>query len=247
MLREYEKVYHQVEKKHWWNCSRRDFIYKLIHANKTDKGIKILDIGCSTGILIEELFKLTNAEIFGIDVSDNAINACRERGLINTRVMNGEKLDFEDSTFDIVIASDCLEHINDDRKALMEWHRVLKNQGKLIIFVPALMSIWSELDHISNHYRRYGRNELRLKLKNSKFKINRISFWNSLFFLPTFLIRLYYGIIRTKTKMEGYNRLQLPNPFLNRLLFSILKIENNILTKYNMPIGVSLFAICEKR
>ena len=51
-----------IEKKHWWNCSRRDFIYKLIHANKTDKGIKILDIGCSTGILIEGLYKLTNAE-----------------------------------------------------------------------------------------------------------------------------------------------------------------------------------------
>jgi ubiquinone/menaquinone biosynthesis C-methylase UbiE len=204
-------------------------------------------VGCSTGVLIEGLYKLTSAEIFGIDVSHNAINACLERWLINTRVMNGEKLDFDDSTFDIVIASDCLEHINDDRKALIEWHRVLKNKGKLIIFVPAFMSIWSELDHISDHYRRYGRNELRLKLKKSKFKINRISFWNSLFFLPIFLIRLYYGNIHTKIKMDGYNRLQLPNPFMNRLLFSILKVENSILTQYNMPIGASLFAICEKR
>ena len=246
MLSDYEKLYHQVEKKHWWHCSRRDFIYKIIEANKTDKGIKILDIGCSTGVLIEKLAKLTNAEIFGIDVSDNAINACRDRGLINTRVMAGEKLDYENSTFDIVIASDCLEHIDDDKKALKEWCRVLKNEGKLIIFVPAFMSIWSELDQLSKHFRRYGRNELKLKLQSSRFIINRISFWNCMLFIPIFLSRFLYPILQKKTKMK-YNLGQLPNPFINRLLFSILKIENKILMKTNLPVGVSLFAICEKR
>ena len=246
MLSEYEKVYHQVEKKHWWNCSRRDFIYKLIHANKTDKGIKILDIGCSTGILIEGLFKLTSAEIFGIDVSDNAIKACRERGLINTRVMNGEKLDFENSTFDIVIASDCLEHIKDDQKALKEWYRVLKNQGKLIIFVPAFNALWSELDNLNLHFRRYHRNELRLMLKKTGFKIKRLSFWNNILFIPIFIIRFILGLIKTETEME-YNQLQLSTPFINRILMRLLIIENKILMKTNLPVGVSLFAICEKR
>ena len=158
--------------------------------------------------------------------------------------MNGEKLDYENSTFDIVIASDCLEHIEDDRKALKEWYRVLKNRGKIIIFVPAFMSIWTELDQISKHYRRYGRNELKLKLKNSRFIINRISFWNCMLFIPIFLTRFLYPILQTKMK---YSLGQLPNPIINRLLFSILKIENNILMKTNLPIGVSLFAICEKK
>ena len=246
MLSDYEKLYHQIEKKHWWNCSRRDFIYKLIHANKTDKGIKILDIGCSTGVLIEGLYKLTSAEIFGIDVSDNAINACHKRGLINTRVMNGEKLDFENSTFDIVIASDCLEHIKDDQKALKEWYRVLKNQGKLIIIVPAFMALWSEQDNLSNHFRRYHRNELRLMLKKTGFKINRLSFWNNILFIPIFTIRIIFGLIKTETKME-YNQLQLSNPFINRILMRLLIIENKILMKTNLPVGVSLFAICQKR
>jgi len=244
MLIEYEKVYHQVEEKHWWHDSRRDYISKIIQKISFDSSCKILDIGCSTGVLIEKLSKLTNAEIFGIDVSDNAINACRDRGLVNTKVMNGEKLDYENSTFDIVIASDCLEHIEDDRKALKEWYRVLKNRGKIIIFVPAFMSIWTELDQISKHYRRYGRNELKLKLKNSRFIINRISFWNCMLFIPIFLTRFLYPILQTKMK---YSLGQLPNPIINRLLFSILKIENNILMKTNLPIGVSLFAICEKR
>ena len=246
MLIEYEKVYHQVEDKHWWHDSRRDYISKIIQKISFDSSCKILDIGCSTGVLIEKLSKLTNAEIFGIDVSDNAINACRDRGLINTRVMAGEKLDYENSTFDIVIASDCLEHIKDDQKALKEWYRVLKKQGKLIIFVPAFMALWSEQDNLSNHFRRYHRNELRLMLKKTGFKINRLSFWNNILFIPIFTIRFIYGLIKTETKME-YNQLQLSNPFINRILMRLLIIENKILMKTNLPVGVSLFGICEKR
>ena len=245
MLEEYEKIYHQIENIHWWNCSRRDFIIRLIRIKKINRQYKILDIGCSTGLLIDELSELTNTEISGIDLSDNAINSCHERGLLNTRVMSGDKLEYKDSSFDIVIASDCLEHINDDQKALNEWYRVLKNGGQLIIFVPAFKFLWSEQDHLSEHFRRYNRNELRLKLEKSMFKINRISFWNSLLFIPTFLTRFYYGINQTETKMK-YNQLQLPSSFINKLLISLLKLENSILTNYNMPIGVSLFAICSK-
>ena len=55
MLESYEKIYYQIEKNHWWNCSRRDFIIRLIQVKNIDRQNKILDIGCSTGLLIEEL------------------------------------------------------------------------------------------------------------------------------------------------------------------------------------------------
>ena len=75
MLESYEKIYYQIEKNHWWNCSRRDFISKLINNITISEQAKIIDIGCSTGVLLEELSRLTSAKIFGIDVSKNAINA----------------------------------------------------------------------------------------------------------------------------------------------------------------------------
>jgi SAM-dependent methyltransferase len=246
MLSEYEKIYHQVEENHWWNCSRRDLIYKLIHTWKMEKGTKILDVGCSTGVLLDGLSKIKNIEVSGVDVSGKAINACHDKGLINTWVMEGEKLNFENSVFDIVIASDCLEHIKQDQKALKEWYRVLKNQGKLIILGPAFMALWSEQDNLSNHFRRYHRNELRLILKKTEFKIHRLSFWNTILFIPILTIRFLFKLIKTETNMT-YNQLQVPNPLINRVLKKLLIIENMILMKTNLPIGVSLFAICQKK
>jgi len=246
MLKEYENIYHEVEDKHWWNYSRRDFIIRLISSLELNEKSKILDIGCSTGKLIEKLSKFTSAEIYGIDVSKNAIDKCQKRGLVNTKVMDGEELAFCNSTFDLIIASDCLEHIKYDDIALNEWFRVLKNKGKLIIFVPAFMALWSEQDNLSNHFKRYHRNEFRLMLKKSGFKINRLSFWNNILFIPIFTIRFIFGLIKTETKLE-YNQLQLSTPLINRLLMRLLIIENKILMKTNLPVGVSLFAICEKR
>jgi hypothetical protein len=82
-------------------------------------------------------------------------------------------------------------------------------------------------------------------LKKTGFKINRLSFWNNILFIPIFTIRFIFGLIKTETKME-YNQLQLSNPFINRILMRLLIIENKILMKTNLPVGVSLFAICQK-
>ena len=83
-------------------------------------------------------------------------------------------------------------------------------------------------------------------LKKTEFKINRLSFWNNILFIPIFTIRFILGLIKTETKME-YNQLQLSNPFINSFLMKLLIIENKILMKTNFPVGVSLFAICQKR
>jgi len=241
MLKEYENIYHGVEEKHWWSFSRRNFIIKIISSIELNEKSKILDVGCSSGIFIDQLSKFTSAEVFGIDVSKNAIDKCQKRGLSKTSVMDGGDLEFRNSTFDLVIASDCLEHIKNDDNALSEWFRVLKNKGQLIIFVPANMSLWSVQDELSKHFRRYQRNEFRLKLKHAGFTINRISFWNIFLFIPIFSLRFLLNLSNTKS-----NQLNLPSFFINQFIIKLFRIENTILTKINMPIGVSLFAICQK-
>lgn len=65
---------------------------------------------------------------------------------------------FKDEEFDLVIALDILEHIEDDDRCLLESHRVLEKQGKLIVTVPALPSLWSIKDKLLHHYRRYEEN-----------------------------------------------------------------------------------------
>jgi len=103
------------------------------------------------------------------------------------------------------------------------------------------MSLWSVQDELSKHFRRYQRNEFRLKLKHAGFTINRISFWNIFLFIPIFSLRFLLNLSNTKS-----NQLNLPSFFINQFIIKLFRIENTILTKINMPIGVSLFAICQK-
>ena len=108
MKRSFEKQYHESEKKHFWFKSRRNYIIELL--KNSPKNSKILDIGCSSGILLSELveigFDITN--LYGIDISNYAIDNCKKNGLYNVFVMNAQNISI-DNTFDFIIASDCLE------------------------------------------------------------------------------------------------------------------------------------------
>src|SRR5690606_25684581 len=100
--------------------------------------INILDIGCSSGILLRELkaqgFHVN--KLYGIDISEEAIKNCRAGGIPNAFVMDAQAIDLQDK-FDVIIASDCLEHLADDRKAINNWNWLLKPGGQLWVFVPA--------------------------------------------------------------------------------------------------------------
>ena len=246
MLKQYETHYHEIEKSHWWNCSRRDIIIKIITKIQTKAEVKILDIGCSTGELIKDLKKLNNVKTYGIDKSTDAIKACKDEGITCVTLMDGCDLNFDDNYFDVIIASDCLEHIENDRKALKEWYRVMKKNGTIIIFVPAHMFLWSTIDYLSSHKRRYTRKELKIKIEDSGFRINRLSFWNILMFFPISIYRLTESLFSNKDKNKS-NQLKIPNEFLNKSLKSLLKLENYLLLNYNSPIGVSIFSICQKK
>ena len=122
----FESKYHLLEKNHWWFVSRRDIIFTLLEQLKVGKEKKILDIGCSGGILIESLRDQGYINIHGIDISEKAIDVCKTRGINTVLVSPGEATNFSDNEFDVIIASDILEHIEDDNKALNEWYRILK-------------------------------------------------------------------------------------------------------------------------
>jgi len=242
MKTDFEKVYHQIEKRHFWFVARRNYILKTL--GKVDRNSKILDIGCSSGILLEELsqigFKLEN--LYGIDISENAINNCKNAGFKNTFIMDAQSIDLNQK-FDIIIASDCLEHLEDDEKALRNWNNLLKPNGLAYIFVPAFMSLWSEHDEANMHFRRYGRNELSDKLKNNGFEIIKASFWNFLLFMPIYIVRLISKIKPSKNSKTGdLNKL----PLFNKFLLSLLNFENRFHTHINFPFGVSSYVFAKK-
>jgi 2-polyprenyl-3-methyl-5-hydroxy-6-metoxy-1,4-benzoquinol methylase len=243
MRDDYEQKYHDIEKDHFWFKARRDYILRLLE--KTAKQQSILDIGCSSGVLIQELVQqgFRKDNIYGIDISSKAIDRCRENGIKNAFVMDAQNVKLN-KKFDIIIASDCLEHLKDDTKALKNWYQLLNDNGQLIVFVPAFMFLWSAHDDANMHYRRYTKNKLRYKLKEEGFTITKASYWNFLFFVPILIIRSAGRIFCKKKKVNVEKGLEKP-PF-NMFFYRCMRYENKLLSKINLPFGVSAFCIAKK-
>lgn len=243
MEESYEKKYHEIEKNHFWFKARRKYILQLLKPFPNN--ISILDIGCSSGILLNELkdygFNINN--LYGIDISSKAIENCKDNGLKNSFVMDAQNI-ILNKTFDVIIASDCLEHIEDDEKAIKKWCDLLKPDGFLHVFVPAYELLWSNHDEVNMHYRRYTKKELNNKLKKNGFEITKTGYWNFLLFLPVLFIRVLKKIKVSKkqNKIGDLNKISLFNGFL----FNLINIENKVLNYISFPFGISTYCVAKK-
>lgn len=243
MKEAYEKKYHELEKNHFWHRARRKYILQLL-AN-TPKDLSILDIGCSSGMLLNELAGIgfNKDKLYGIDISPDAVQQSKENGVQNSFLMDAGSIDLN-RKFDILIASDCLEHLENDKEALGNWRKILNRDGQLIVFVPAFMALWNEHDVANMHYRRYTRKALKKKLIESGFEVNDSSYWNFFLFPPILMVRLLSRLKSSKSQSQTGDLDKIPK--LNNLFFKLVSLENKLLSYVNFPFGVSTYCIARK-
>lgn len=243
MEKQFEKVYHNVEIEHWWFKSRRNFILNLL--KHVPRNSKVLDIGCSSGVFLKELeqkgFNIDN--LYGIDISEEAIQNCKKNGIKNAFVMDGQNITLHEK-FDIIIASDCLEHLQNDSQAIKNWKSLLHLNGRMYVFVPAFMSLWSYHDTVNMHYRRYTKAELLSKMKQEKLTIHSDGYWNVFLFLPVFLFRKGSALLN-KNK-SGESDISIGNSWVNHGLYWLLLAENKLLSVLRFPFGVSTYCIAAR-
>ncbi len=134
-----------------------------------------------------------------------------------------------------------VEHLDDDLLSLREMRRVLKQGGRILLFVPAFMFLWGVQDDVSNHRRRYTLPELRRVVREAGFTIERATYANLTFFVPVWLVRTVMRAARLKPATE----LKINAPVFNGLLGRIFGAERFWLRRLNFPFGVS--AICVAR
>ena len=236
-------IMNNVEDSHWWFVGRRAILESFLASIKSsiaNQKSKILDVGCGTGANLEMLKQFGDAE--GVDVSDDALEFCRMKGL---KVHKGlaEKLPFDDETFDLVTALDVVEHLDDDIAGLKEMYRVLKTDGKTLIFVPAFMWLWGVQDDISNHRIRYTRQQIVERLNLAGFKIERATYANITFFMPILLGRFLMKI--TGIKPESENNVNISA--LNGIFGKVFSAEKYWLRKASFPFGVSIVIVAKKK
>ena len=96
---------------------------------------KLLDIGCGTGWLIDNLSKEHNANHFGLDISENMLEQAKSKNIENATFVLGSSLEppYEDESFDVVTCIQSFHHYPDSKKAMQEAYRVLKKGGIYIL------------------------------------------------------------------------------------------------------------------
>jgi SAM-dependent methyltransferase len=230
-----------IEESHWWFVGRRRLFARELTQLAVPQDARVLDIGTSTGSNLRMLSDLGFKYVTGVDVSDDAIRYCARKGLGHVKKGNVCALPFDDGSFDVVLATDIIEHVDDDDLALAEIARVLKPGGRVLITVPAFGSLWGLQDEVALHKRRYRIVPLLEQLKRVGLKPLRRYYFNYLLFGPIWLARQLIRILRVRVDSEG----EINTPALNRILQGIFLLDTLTAPTLRMPFGVSILIMAE--
>jgi len=240
---EYEKMY-ALEDTYWWFQGRRAVVMRMLErlSSFRDGGELVLDLGCGTGLMLEELQRRHRA--LGLDFSPLALEFSRRRGARNLLRGDAQALPLADATLALITALDIAEHVERDDLLFSEAFRVLKPGGHLVATVPAHPFLWSEHDDALHHCRRYTRETFSECLRAAGFRECRLSYCITFTFPVIVTFRILQRVFKRHSKPKTHI-VVLPR-WANMLLLASVKLEAFLLRWLDLPLGVTLAAVVRK-
>ena len=232
----------QLEADHWWFAGRRHLFRKEVEALRLARDSHILDVGSGTGTNLRLLRDMGFSNIVGLDSNPLARRFCSEKGLGEVQDGDIRRLPFPTGSFDMVLATDVVEHVEEHDQALAEICRVLKPGGTALLTVPAFMSLWGFQDKVAHHVRRYRQGPFVRMVEAGGLKVAKSYYFNFVLFAPIWLARQVVKIIRPNIQSEN----DVNNPWLNALLTRIFRADTAAARWVKPPFGVSLLVIASK-
>jgi SAM-dependent methyltransferase len=227
------------EEWYWWHRGRERIVHELLRRS-APPGARILDVGCGTGATTASLRRL--GRVAGLDVGAEATRRAHGRGLAVAR-SSLAALPVRSEGFDVVVALDVLEHVDDDLAAAREIRRALAPGGVLLATVPAYPSLWSDHDVALGHRRRYRRGQLEALLEAAGLRVERCSYAMASILPVAVLVRLLQRAARRGPPQSGYVRVP---AWLNALLTRLVALEGFWLRCAGLPFGLSLVALARR-
>lgn len=231
---EYKAMY-ELEENHAWFKVKREMIMDLFNKY-CRKNSKILDVGCGTGVICK-MFSKDN-DVTGLDISKEALRYARKRDK-NLKLVLGDaqNIGITKNRFDVIIASDVIEHVNDDYKAIEHINKSLKKGGKVIITVPAFEFLWGKDDDMLEHKRRYTKRHIKRLLRSTGFKIDFINYWDVI----PFPLAIIYKLINKDQSVVKFGRI------INFFAYVVWRFDSKLIQYIPFPFGVSIVAVATKK
>ena len=234
--------------RHWWMLARKNIIKTVIDVHLHDiilhKKLNIADIGIGAGVNTGMLRQY--GEVCGYDCSPNSISIVENKWGSWVPVKLWAYPSPIPTKYDLILMSDIAEHFEDDSK-LGEWlSAVLVDGGHAIITSPAYNWLWSSMDELVGHYRRYTKATLSKVLQHPDLEIVYSTYWGFTtlpFKLVSIIAMKLLSLFGQKTSMNDMP----PRP-VNALL-KALSFLDILWLGYGrkLPFGSSVLMIVRKK
>lgn len=197
------------------------------------KGKTVLEIGCGNGVITKYLADYAQM-VYGNDISTEALRLFEQRFESNQAVKSFRGDLLSSPAFphkvDCVVMINVLEHIRDDRGAIVNLGNYVTPDGRLILFVPAFETLYSDLDRLFLHQRRYNKRTLARLLEKEGFQIEQLRYVNFIGFWGWLINHKIFGKKKFDAKqVEFFDRFIVP-------------LEKR-LARWPLPLGQSLLCV----
>src|SRR5689334_25372807 len=165
-----------VERRHFWFLARGRVLRTALAplAATLPADARVLEIGCGTGNTLRVLEdSCPKATIVGMDLFADGLRFAKTASRAHLLQGRIETPPFR-TRFHLIGLFDVLEHLEHDEEALRAIHRLLEPGGHLVITVPAGPHLWSDVDVVAHHWRRYARAELIDRIERAGFALSYV-------------------------------------------------------------------------
>jgi SAM-dependent methyltransferase len=229
------------EEWYWWHRAREMIVRRVLRRH-APANARILDVGCGTGATTASLRPF--GSVLGLDIGSEALTRARERNLPVAR-SSAARLPVPPGAFDVVVALDLLEHLDDDVAAAGEIRAALAPGGFLLTTVPAYSFLWSSHDIALEHRRRYARRQLRKVLERAGFELELCSYVMTAILPAAMAMRLAERLLPRAQRPAESGYLPLPS-LLNSLLAHLVGLDGYLVRWLNLPFGLSVLALARR-
>jgi SAM-dependent methyltransferase len=186
---ELEELHEEASREHFIDVwTRRSMLARL---GSLPGAPAIVDLGCSTGHLLEDLREAyPDAQLTGVDLVAAGLRKAHQ-GVPDARLLQADvcALPLEDRSMDAAVSANLLEHVPDDQLALRELRRVLRPGARGVLVVPSGPATYDYYDRFLGHERRYARGEVAAKARGAGLEVLEDIHLGSVLYLPFWLVK----------------------------------------------------------
>jgi SAM-dependent methyltransferase len=237
---------YEAERGNWLKFGRIKLLRSLLSERLSDGTAEILNLGAGVGQNIPTL--LTFGAVDALEIDETGLRSLRK--VAGVRKIIDQPVPCElDQTYDLIVATDVLEHLPDDREAARWIAAHLKEGGLFVSTVPAYQFLFGEHDLALHHFRRYtARNYAAIMVPHMT--VLKAGYFNSLLFPAAAGMRLSNRFLaRRGSRSGGVARKQnglMPAP-VDRFFRRLLAVEVAMIERdFGLPFGLSVYCVCQK-